>query len=188
MGENHKRKKQPRQVRERVLEAAAQVIVERGLGGLTLELAARRAGISKGGLMHHFPSKQALLDGIFRIITTSFESAILACTARDDNPHGRFTRAYVAATFAPRLGEYDNALLGACGLAMSRDAALSGAWHAWVEAQLAEHGEDPENMLGRMLRYAADGMWLEHCGASSDRLAAKRKAMAAYLMELSQEL
>ena len=50
--------------REKVLDAVELVLVERGLSGLTLEHVAERAGVSKGGLLYHFPSKAKLVDGL----------------------------------------------------------------------------------------------------------------------------
>ena len=48
-----------------MLDALELVLVEQGLAGLTLEHVAERAGVSKGGLLYHFPSKAKLVDGLF---------------------------------------------------------------------------------------------------------------------------
>lgn len=47
-----------------VIDAAEAVVLEGGAGNLTLDAVAQRAGVSKGGLLYHFPSKQALLEGM----------------------------------------------------------------------------------------------------------------------------
>ncbi|MFZ1990970.1 MAG: helix-turn-helix domain-containing protein, partial [Alphaproteobacteria bacterium] len=47
--------------REPILSAAGRVIAEMGARHLTLDAVAREAGVSKGGLLYHFPSKDALL-------------------------------------------------------------------------------------------------------------------------------
>ena len=47
--------------RERILEAAERVITEVGAAHLTLDAVAQAAGVSKGGLLYHFPSKESLL-------------------------------------------------------------------------------------------------------------------------------
>ena len=49
---------------ERLLDAAERLVVERGAAHLTLDAVAAEAGVSKGGLLYHFPSKAALLDGM----------------------------------------------------------------------------------------------------------------------------
>jgi AcrR family transcriptional regulator len=44
-----------------LLDAAASLVLETGARRLTLEAVAARAGISKGGLLYHFPTKEDLL-------------------------------------------------------------------------------------------------------------------------------
>ena len=50
--------------RDRILSAAAELVREVGSGKLTLDAVAERAGMSKGGLLYNFPSKDALLQGM----------------------------------------------------------------------------------------------------------------------------
>ena len=50
--------------RARIRVAAAKVIERDGAGHLTLEKVAAEAGLSKGGLLYHYPSKDALLQGL----------------------------------------------------------------------------------------------------------------------------
>jgi AcrR family transcriptional regulator len=51
-------------VRQGILAAARQVISSHGVPRLTLEAVAAQAGISKGGLLYHFPTKDAMLQGM----------------------------------------------------------------------------------------------------------------------------
>lgn len=46
--------------RQSILDAAKAIIIEEGIGALTMERAATKAGISKGACMYHFKSKRAL--------------------------------------------------------------------------------------------------------------------------------
>ena len=48
--------------REKILDAAAELVAEIGAGRLTLEAVAEKAGLSKGGLLYNFPTKDALLQ------------------------------------------------------------------------------------------------------------------------------
>ncbi len=50
--------------RDRVLAAAARHVREHGPATLTLDAAAEAAGVSKGGLLYHFPSKHALVAAL----------------------------------------------------------------------------------------------------------------------------
>lgn len=50
--------------REEILDAAEEVVIELGAGHMTLNIVAEKAGISKGGLMYNFPTKEALLTAM----------------------------------------------------------------------------------------------------------------------------
>lgn len=50
--------------RAEILRAAVEVIAERGYRGASLAAVAERAGLTQQGLMHHFPSKEALLVAV----------------------------------------------------------------------------------------------------------------------------
>jgi AcrR family transcriptional regulator len=50
-----------REVRRRILDAAVKVLVEKGYAQATTLLIQERAGVSRGRLLHHFPSRDALL-------------------------------------------------------------------------------------------------------------------------------
>jgi AcrR family transcriptional regulator len=49
---------------DRILDAAEQLVGDEGVRNLTLDAVAHLAGVSKGGLLYHFPSKDALLAGM----------------------------------------------------------------------------------------------------------------------------
>ena len=49
------------ETRGRILDAAFMVLKERGFAGLTTPEVAQRAGVSRGALVHHFPSKLDLV-------------------------------------------------------------------------------------------------------------------------------
>ncbi|WP_235833795.1 TetR/AcrR family transcriptional regulator [Aeromicrobium chenweiae] len=50
-----------RAMRQRLMEATVDCLVELGWSGTTTTVVSRRAGVSRGAQLHHFPSKQALV-------------------------------------------------------------------------------------------------------------------------------
>jgi AcrR family transcriptional regulator len=50
--------------RAEIIQAATEVIAERGYRGATLAAVAERVGLTQQGLMHHFPTKEALLVAV----------------------------------------------------------------------------------------------------------------------------
>lgn len=59
-----KRTRTPGATRQRILEAAEALAREAGPSNLSLDAVAAEAGVSKGGLLYHFPSKRALFEGL----------------------------------------------------------------------------------------------------------------------------
>lgn len=49
---------------QKVLDAAESLITRQGIGSLTMDAVAAEAGVSKGGIMHHFRSKDALVEAL----------------------------------------------------------------------------------------------------------------------------
>lgn len=54
--------------RRRLLEAAARLIRQKGFGGLRTIEVASVAGVSRGALLHHFPSKHALVVAVLTYV------------------------------------------------------------------------------------------------------------------------
>ncbi len=49
-----------------IIDAAGAVVIEAGASHMTLDAVAAKAGVSKGGLLHHFPTKVALLEAMIK--------------------------------------------------------------------------------------------------------------------------
>ncbi|WP_312349857.1 helix-turn-helix domain-containing protein [Actinomyces sp.] len=50
--------------RTTILEAYARLLADEGERGATMDATARLAGVSKGGLLYHFPSKESLAEAL----------------------------------------------------------------------------------------------------------------------------
>ena len=115
------------------------ILAERGEKALTLDSVARLAGVSKAGLPHHFPSRNALLEGLY-----------LELMGR------RFCRGYLQAitSLSPDDAVESASLLN---LLIQKDLDLKTRLSQWTIDRLEEHAATdsfPEAHLGR---YAADG-------------------------------
>ena len=87
----------------------------------------RRPGVTKGGLLHHFPSKQALIDAVFADLLDALDRDLDARIAADPEPLGAFTRAYVASVFDMAL-EADGAVWAALSISMLIDPQPRRLW------------------------------------------------------------
>lgn len=59
-----------------ILSAAQQVFAESGYRGSSLAVIAERAGITQSGLLHHFRTKEALLQGVLQLVDAT-DAALL---------------------------------------------------------------------------------------------------------------
>lgn len=57
-----------------IIQAAADVVAHQGAHKLTIENVAKQAGLSKGGVLYHFPNKEALLSGMLEHLTETLDA------------------------------------------------------------------------------------------------------------------
>ena len=181
------RKKQPREVRSRLLKATAEVAAEQGLDAVTIAEVSKRAGVTSGGLFHHFPSKKHLIDELINSCTLLFEKTIEELISRDPEPRGRFARAYLLASNREEALCQASSQMGNVLMAMTRDPEMSARWEAWLETQMKKYGPESDPVLGDIIRYASDGLWMEGLVmASPDN--DRRQAAIDRLLEMTYKL
>jgi AcrR family transcriptional regulator len=171
--------------REAIIQAALRLIKERGAHALTLDAVAKQAGVSKGGLIHHFNTKEALVRGIFdsavQVLHNQIESAYEATT---DRSPGSFTRVYVETTLRHAEEGYLLPLFEL--VARDPSMAVSMAEHnAWCHQRFEADGIDP--VLAHVLASASDGLWLEIIFGLESSNSWRVRAMRACLLELSRK-
>jgi AcrR family transcriptional regulator len=144
--------------REAVLHAAARVIAGHGAGAFTIDAVAQEAGVTKGGVLHHFPSKAALLDGLIDQVIEAFQRHLLAeLAAEPDGAPGRWLRAYVRTAFFAEFE--DSRLLPALAAITATDPDIAARIRSsFAESQRAvvEDGLDPAQAT--TIRLAVDGL------------------------------
>lgn len=155
----YERRKEPEKVRAALIDAAARMIEEKGLGRLTIDAVARSADVTKGGLFHHFATKDDLIQGVQDAMIQFAGEAVDAEMAKDPEPHGRFTRAYLNCLFQEHRLNGTTSSRTLC-LAMLADPDLQIRWSEWFASKLARHADTDDNPGCALVRLATDGMWL----------------------------
>src|SRR5690349_11490099 len=123
--------------RDAVLKAAAQIIVRLGISAFTIDAVAQEAGVTKGGVLHHFPTKEALIDGLIDQVIEDFRLRLAGelATEAEDQP-GRWLRAYIRTVFSVPHG--DTNLMPALAAAVAADhRTLERIRRSFEESQLA---------------------------------------------------
>ncbi len=157
----------------------------RGVGALTLGSVAHEAGVSKGGLLHHFPSKDALSEAVLRHLFSDFERRTVDYYDLEPPGPGRWLRAYVRATYEddPLPLELATLLL----VAVSENDRLLGLIQADAE-RWQTRGADAGRRGGgaTVVRQAADAYWTERLLGPAYSTSEARQGVMLELLELAQ--
>lgn len=156
MTEAHHRRKQPELVRAAILAEAGALAARIGVQALTVQAVAEAAGVTKGGLLHHFPSKDLLVRALQAHAISGFQAAVEGYMAADPQPRGRFTRAYVRTCLDGAANGPSPMLIAA----LWADPVLRRDWYAWMARQEAAHAATDGAPHLHQIRFAADGIWL----------------------------
>ncbi len=139
-----------------ILDAASRVVLDKGASALTLESVAEQAGISKGGLLYHFPNKESLIAGMIERLIAEFDDSLERELSKND---GDWLAAYIRASFEvnPERERISCALCAVIATNPSLLEPLQARFAEW-QAKAASTSISPE--IGTIVRLALDGMWL----------------------------
>jgi AcrR family transcriptional regulator len=152
-------KKTPTETREKLIQAAAQLVVSKGIHRVTLEQIALEAGVSKGGLLHHFPTKQALLSGLIEQVGRVFKVRLEKFMGLETSDQsGRLARAYIRASFEYEADELHltNAIAKVVGEFPELLLELQAEF-AQLDQEMQADGLPAARAI--VIRLACDGLW-----------------------------
>ncbi|SEF79344.1 DNA-binding transcriptional regulator, AcrR family [Thermomonospora echinospora] len=145
--------------REALLDAAECVLFEHGTQALTLAAVAERAGVSKGGLLYHFPTKEALIKAMVTRVIEEFDDLV---ARYDDGSPGSYTRAYVEATFEVMAGQEATRTRrrwSAITAAAADPELIAPLREAMARWHRIDPGREPDPVASAVIRLAAEGLW-----------------------------
>jgi AcrR family transcriptional regulator len=177
--------------RDKILDAALKLVREQGVGGLTLEKAAKEAGLSKGGVLYHFNSKDDLVRGMVARMVGRWEELHSFHAGKIEGGPERYLKAGIQTMFDPKAPSHDPA---GCALlaAITLNPALAQPWRdicrKWTEFYQAEY-HDP--VLAMLLGLAMDGLLLHDLVGldvlTPDMREAARQRMLALIQAAEEE-
>ncbi|WP_265517412.1 TetR/AcrR family transcriptional regulator [Nitratireductor luteus] len=148
--------------RQDILEAAQRLASREGAGKLTIEAVAREAGLSKGGVLYNFPSKDLLLKGMLDWMIETIAPLIDEHRDALEGQPNRTLRALIKASDF-KAKNIDPSVPMAILAVAAEDPELLAPMRAEMQArwqQVLDDGTDPE--LAALLWAAADGLMF-HC-------------------------
>lgn len=135
-----------------ILDAALGVL--RAGDALTIDAVARQAGLTKPGVVHHFPTKEALTFAVLDHLLGRWDDELTRRAGPEADDTERL-RAYVEHTL---LGEMDTADLALFADPKLREK-LSVRWAQRMDAWFGRL----DHPQATAVRFLADGAWIDRC-------------------------
>jgi AcrR family transcriptional regulator len=176
--------------RGRILEAAERVVTEVGAARLTLDVVAHTAGVSKGGLLYHFPTKESLLGALAQRYVDSLQGCIDAAKASLGHSDASCD---LKAVIMGILGSDPRSK--AMGAALLATAASDPALLEVIRARLAQHhaglvasvASQGDFARAAIVQLAVDGLKLRESLRISPFTAAEREQVVNELLKIADE-
>ena len=146
-----------------LLDAAETVVLRQGIANLTLDAVAFEAHLSKGGLLHHFPSKDRLVEALVARSADSWRKCFSEAYDRTPEGPGRMSRALLDHCLSDAEGwtvELQRSS-SACFAALAQNPSLMQPMrevYAELHRRVADDGLPPG--VGEAVAAAIDGLWL----------------------------
>ncbi|GAB4073764.1 TetR/AcrR family transcriptional regulator [Barrientosiimonas marina] len=174
------------ETQDKILEAAAGIVQSDGILDLTLEGTAKRAGISKGGLLYHFPSKDALIGGMIQHLMQRYKDFINQEASDDPSQQGKWTRSFIKGTFQQSSADesMDAGLMAAAGINPDLLKPVQEAYQGW-QSNIEHDGLEPVNAT--ILRLAVDGLWFSEIFGLAPLNETRRQRVLERLIQLTRE-
>lgn len=172
--------------REAILDAAEAVVLEAGAANMTLDAVAAKAGLSKGGLIYNFPTKEALLEAMITRLLRRFEEELEQTAAALPQGPARSLKAYVAAGLKEdeRLQRVSAAMLAAAANDPRLLDPMRDYYRKWF-GELSSGGLDPERAC--IVSLATEGLWVLELLRLSPFSPQQRSRIVAALLRLAGE-
>lgn len=154
-------RRRPEATRAKIVEAAIETAQATGAANFTLDAVVSRLAFSKGALLHHFPTKTALLEAVIDEMGRAFTEAVKAEAALDPQPYCREARAYLKVTVGDTSGAGQASVCKVVLVACLLEPNLALRWRGWVDQITRTDPTDPAGADDALiLRLVADGLWL----------------------------
>ncbi len=149
--------------RERILRALRGMLARGGTQSVTLESVAAEAGVSKGGLLYHFPSKAALYQGLLESVRESVGREMAAAVRRSGAARGFLE--YTEPTADDEVGFFTS-LMAAVRTGQSGDSDTANQRASVLLAEIFQAWEQPlfaavdDPVQAQMIRLVGFGLYL----------------------------
>jgi AcrR family transcriptional regulator len=148
--------------KDQLLDAAEAVAVRDGVSRLTFDAVAAEAGVSKGGLLHHFTNKEQLIEGMVRRAAEGWREHFLSAYESAAPGAGRMVRGLLGGCFtdAEAWTEELRRRYASVFAALAQNPELVGPMReAYQELYIYLQNDGLPDGVAETLATAIDGLW-----------------------------
>ncbi|MFI1309242.1 TetR/AcrR family transcriptional regulator [Streptomyces albidoflavus] len=164
--------------RTQILDAAARLVQREGVKSVTFDAVAAEAGLTKGGLLYHFASREELVRAIHQHLADRWEADLVAAAGK---PAAEASPAELLAAYARVTAQSATRAELLFMVEGSTTPEHAAPWDAVMERwapPAAGAASDSEALDRLMARLAADGLWLYESVTGRRLDAGLRRAVA----------
>ncbi|QBE48465.1 TetR/AcrR family transcriptional regulator [Leucobacter triazinivorans] len=147
--------------RDLILDAALRVVARDGVTAVTYESVAEEAGLTKGGLVYHFPSRETLLTALQEHLADQWEANLTNAAGKPVDQLTDRERDVAYARVAATSADHAELLLI---LEASTTPELAAPWtrlmNIWTPPTPTKAPLTDDEATRIIARLAADGLWL----------------------------
>ncbi|WP_026701995.1 TetR/AcrR family transcriptional regulator [Salibacterium aidingense] len=169
---------------QQILEGASKVVAEQGLHRLTLDAVAKECGLSKAGLIHHFPNKEGLITAMNEEVAARFTRSIEDAYRQESSYNKAYLDGSLKELNGPDVLNVSTSLLAAA--ATNRE--LIQPWNEKyqdMDAKMKQDGVSDE--LAQIVRLVSDGLWFANMFDLLPLSEEKQKNIKTYIFELIEK-
>lgn len=145
--------------KQRIMDAAEDVVVKMGAAHLTFDELVRQTGLSKGGILYHYPSKEILLRAMVQRMITGFDRNRQRAVDKIEQTGLVGAKSYILASFDSH--DREQATSTTLMAAAASDPELLAVVREHYKANFDEiRAAGNKSTLAMILFLAADGLWL----------------------------
>ncbi len=176
--------KKPQITVQQIMQAALSIATEKGAGKVTLDAVAKASGLSKGGLLYHFPSKEALISAMVQHLLDHAETNRVQIMQTD-------TSVLVSLLKARRL--FSQAVSGNTAMAIL----AAAAEHPALLQPIQQHNskvladvlaEQDDELAAMLLMLASEGLVFQELLNISPFSESQKAKLETYMINRAQEL
>jgi AcrR family transcriptional regulator len=173
----------PPHAREAVLAAAEALVKDIGAANLTFDELVRRSGITRGGIVYHFRTKDALLEALVEHDLDQWRKRVADKRSHTTGPAADLA-AYIASSTEP--DEESSRLCAGLLSAASSSKALNEPWRLYfAQHHVDVNRKQADPVLATLLSLAAEGLFWQETLGLSPLGASERRAVVQRMLALA---